>query len=196
MIKLFARYVIQGLLFVAPIALTVYIVFWIFFLVDSILGRLLESFLGPIPTGISILFGIMLLAVLGILAQTIIGKPLKLLMEKVLIRIPVLNILYSALSDLFTSLLGNERKFNQPVMVKVNPVSELEKLGFLTEDNLSILGESDKVAVYFPHSYNFSGEMFIVPKNSIRPVDVHPADAMKFIVSGGVSGFPQEHGKI
>jgi len=190
MLKHFFRYVIQGVLFIAPIALTIYIVLWLFFLLDTFMGSLLQNLFGPVPTGISILFGIILLAIIGVLAQTIIGKPLKNFLEGLLVKIPLLNILYSALSDLFTSLLGNEKKFSKPVMVKVNHISELEKLGFLTESDLSILGETEKVAVYFPHSYNFSGEMFIVPVKDVRPVDVHPADAMKFIVSGGVSGFP------
>ena len=72
-------------------------------------------------------------------------------------------------------------------MVLVNPVSNLEKLGFLTQDDLSQLGAKDKVAVYFPHSYNFSGELFIVPSNQVKPLAINPAVAMKFIVSGGVS---------
>ena len=74
-------------------------------------------------------------------------------------------------------------------MVLVNTISNLEKLGFLTEEDLSNLNEKDKVAVYFPHSYNFSGELFIVPRKHIKPLDINPAEAMKFIVSGGVAGF-------
>jgi len=71
--------------------------------------------------------------------------------------------------------------------VLVNPISNLEKLGFLTEEDLGNIGETEKVAVYFPHSYNFSGEMFIVPKEQVKPIDINPAVVMKFIVSGGVS---------
>lgn len=70
----------------------------------------------------------------------------------------------------------------------MNPISNLEKLGFITEEDLSKLDEKGKVVVYFPHSYNFSGELFIVPKNQVRSIDVNPADLMKFIVSGGATG--------
>jgi uncharacterized membrane protein len=68
----------------------------------------------------------------------------------------------------------------------------LEKLGFLTEEDLSTLDEKEKVAVYFPHSYNFSGELFIVPKNQVRPIDISPSVVMKFIISGGVSGIYED----
>ena len=74
-------------------------------------------------------------------------------------------------------------------MVKVNLNSDLEKLGFITEENLELLGEKDKVAVYFPHSYNFSGELFIVPRANIKPVDINSSEVMKFIVSAGLTGW-------
>ena len=78
-------------------------------------------------------------------------------------------------------------------MVKVNPISELEKLGFITQEDVSKLGvEGDKVAVYFPHSYNFSGELFIVPSKHVKKIDGPPADIMKFIVSGGVANYNNE----
>jgi uncharacterized membrane protein len=73
------------------------------------------------------------------------------------------------------------------VLVKVNTISELEKVGFLTQDDLNSIGIKDKVAVYFPHSYNFSGEMFIVPTEHVRPLNMAPTNAMKFVVSGGVA---------
>jgi uncharacterized membrane protein len=85
------------------------------------------------------------------------------------------------------AFVGKEKKFNQPVRVKVNLISDLEKLGFITESDLSDLGIKDKVAVYFPHSYNFSGELFIVPVSQITPLDVPAGVLMKFIVSGGVT---------
>jgi uncharacterized membrane protein len=104
---------------------------------------------------------------------------------------PFLKVIYSALNDLFSAFVGKERKFNKPVLVLVNPVSNLEKLGFLTEDDLTKLDVTDKVAVYFPHSYNFSGELFIVPKDQVKPLNINPAEAMKFIVSAGITGWEE-----
>jgi uncharacterized membrane protein len=64
----------------------------------------------------------------------------------------------------------------------------LEKLGFITEENLELLDEKEKVAVYFPHSYNFSGELFIVPIANIKHLEVSSSEVMKFIVSAGLTG--------
>ena len=102
-------------------------------------------------------------------------------------RTPVVKLVYSSVRDLLNAFVGKEKKFNQPVLVKVNTVSELEKVGFLTQEDLSDLNILDKVAVYFPHSYNFSGELFIVPKELVRPFHMAPSEAMKFIVSGGIA---------
>ena len=52
------------------------------------------------------------------------------------------------------------------------------------------MGLSDHVAVYFPQSYNFAGNVLVVPRNKVRPVEVDATLAMTFIVSGGVSGGP------
>ena len=133
---------------------------------------------------------ILLLALLGFIGQTIIARPIKLTMGKLMERIPFMKLIYSALKDIFTGFVGKEGKFNQPVLVKVNAVSDLEKLGFLTQEDVSNIGvEGEKAAVYFPHSYNWSGELFIVPCKDIRKIDGPPAEVMKFIISGGVASF-------
>jgi uncharacterized membrane protein len=64
----------------------------------------------------------------------------------------------------------------------------VQKLGFMTSDDLSDLGiMKGQVAVYLPHSYAFSGNLFIVPAENITLIDASASDIMKFIVSGGVS---------
>lgn len=183
------RYFLQGMLYVAPLGITLYIIWLLFSFVDSLLRTALQSVFGPVIPGLGILIMVLLLIMLGYFAQTFIGRPLKSWIEALLAKIPILNIVYSAFADLFSSLLGTERKFNQPVLVLVNPVTNLEKMGFLTEEDLSMLNEPGKVAVYFPHSYNFSGEMFIVPTEQVKKLNLHPGDVMKFVVSGGVAGF-------
>jgi len=186
------RYFLQGLLFIAPLTVTGYIIYISFTFIDSLLQRVLEPVLGLLIPGLGFVVVVLVLMLLGFFAQTIIGKPLKSWIDRLLAKIPLLNFIYTAFADLFSSLLGNQRKFNRPVLVVVNPDVGLEKLRFLTEPDLRRLGEDGKVAVYFPHSYNFSGEMFIVPAGRVRPVDLPPGDVMKFIVSGGVAGLHEQ----
>lgn len=186
------NYFFQGLLFIAPFGITTYIIYLIFTFIDNLLNDVLEKFLKIDIPGLGLIVIIIFLVLVGIVGESIIARPFKILFKRVLEKAPLLKLIYSAMNDLFSAFVGKEKKFNKPVIVLVNPISNLEKLGFLTEEDLSKLGEKEKVAVYFPHSYNFSGELFIVPKNQVRPIDISPAVAMKFIVSAGVSNIYEE----
>lgn len=183
------NYFLQGLLYIAPISVTVYIIYLIFDFTDSLLKALLESILDVRIPGLGLVIIFIFLVLVGIIGQSILARPFKNLFNRLLNKVPLLNFFYNAMSDLFSAFVGKDRKFNKPVIVQVNPMTNLEKIGFLTDGDLSKIDETDKVAVYFPHSYNFSGELFIVPKSQVRPLDINPAVAMKFIVSGGASGF-------
>lgn len=185
--KKLIRYLLQGLLYVAPIGITLYILFVIFNFVDSLLRDWLKEWLNFSIPGLGLVIIIVLLVLIGFLGQTFIGRPFRALFRKLMVRIPILKVIYSAFNDLFSAFVGKERKFNKPVVVLVNKELGLEKVGYLTEEDLSIIDEKDKVAVYFPHSYNWSGELFLVPKELVRPIDIPPAEVMKFIVSAGVA---------
>lgn len=190
--KKLVYYFLQGILYIAPVGVTAYIIYIVFSFVDNLLKETLTDILGMYIPGLGLVIVILLLVLIGLIGQTIIARPVKILFKRVMERIPLLKVVFSAFNDLFSAFVGKERKFNRPVLVLVNPISNLEKLGFLTEDDLSIIEEGNKVAVYFPHSYNFSGELFIVPKERVRPVDMNPAEVMKFIVSAGVAGWAHE----
>ncbi len=186
------NYFLQGLLYIAPFGVTAYIIYVIFTFVDDLLDDQLTEIFGVDIPGIGLIVIFLFLILVGIIGQSILAQPIRLLFNHILDRAPILKLIYSAMNDLFSAFVGKEKKFNKPVIVLVNTISQLEKMGFLTEEDLSKLGEREKVAVYFPHSYNFSGELFIVPREHVRPIDINPAVAMKFIVSGGVSDIYEE----
>lgn len=180
-------YFLQGLLFVAPLGLTFYVIYVSFLFVNNLAQDHIDQFLPFRIPGLGFLLLFVLIASVGYLGHRILSQPMKLLMEKLLAKVPVVQVVYTSIRDFLSAFVGKEKKFTQPVLVKVNKISDLEKIGFLTATDLNELGLKDRVAVYFPHSYAFSGELFIVPTDQIKPLDMHPAEAMKFIVSGGIS---------
>jgi uncharacterized membrane protein len=187
--KKLANLLLQGLLYIAPLTITGFIIYWVFTFLDGLSQKLLSQLFDINIPGLGVLSLLLFLLFIGFLGRTIIAKPLKLVFTKIINSIPLLKFIYSAFNDLFSAFVGKEKKFNQPVLVRINLNSDLEKLGFITEENLDVLGEKDKVAVYFPHSYNFSGELFIVPKGNLKPIGVKSSDVMKFIVSAGLTGW-------
>ncbi len=186
-------YFLQGLILIAPFGITIYIVV----LIIQFINRMMEGLFGDlfpfnIP-GLGFVLVFFAIAFMGFLARTVVARPVEKMWNRLLEKAPLLKLVYSSLKDLMNAFVGKEKKFNRPVRVKVNLVSDMEKLGFLTQEDLVYLGiEGKKVAVYFPHSYNFSGEMFIVPAEHVTPLDAPPSEVMKFIVSGGAAGFPDK----
>lgn len=187
--KKLISYLLQGVLYIAPLGITAYIIYTAFTVVDGLSQKLIARFFDVQIPGLGLLSLLIFLIFIGFLGRTIIAQPLKKIFQQVIDKIPLLNFIYSAFNDLFTAFVGKEKKFNQPVLVKVNLNSDLEKLGFITEEDLNVINIEGKVAVYFPHSYNFSGELFIVPLSQIRKLDVNSSELMKFIVSAGLAGW-------
>jgi uncharacterized membrane protein len=180
-------YFLQGLLYVAPLGLTIYIIYLVFEFVGSFAQEYIDKLISFHIPGLGFIIMFFTIALTGYFGHKLILQPVKLVLEKLLSKAPLIQVVYTSIRDLISAFVGKEKKFTQPVLVKVNKSVELEKIGFLTASDLKDLGLKDKVAVYFPHSYAFSGELFIVPSELITPLDVSAAEAMKFIVSGGVS---------
>lgn len=187
--KKLINYLLQGVLYLAPLTITSYIIYTVFMFMDGLLQEYVELFFDVKIPGLGFLTLVIFLIFIGFIGKTIIANPLKVIFQNILKKIPLLNFVYTAVKDLFSAFVGKEKKFDKPVLVKMSGNTELEKLGFITEENLEILNELDKVAVYFPHSYNFSGELYIAPKANIKRLEVNSSEMMKFIVSAGLSSW-------
>jgi uncharacterized membrane protein len=181
------RYFLQGLLFSAPAGITIFVVYWVFDAIDGPVRNFVNYLFGIQIPGIGLVVTFIFIALLGWLGGSFLFKPITQFFELLLEKAPIVKMLYTSLTDFFNAFVGEKRKFTRPVLVKVNMVSNLEKIGFITTDDLTELGIKDKVAVLFPHSYNWSGEMFIVPREHITPLTLPPGEVMKFVVTGGVT---------
>jgi len=179
-------YFLQGLLYVAPISLTFYVIYWLFVFTDNLLQSFFRDLIGISIPGLGVLVIIIGLIILGLVGQTIIAKPFKLFLNNVIYKIPILKLIYSSLEDFFSAFVGKDKKFNKPVKVRMNKYDNVMRIGFLTNENLKGLQAEDYVAVYFPFSYTFTGETFLVPKESIELLNIAPTEVLKFLMAGGV----------
>ncbi len=175
-----ARNFFEGLFLVVPVAVTIYVVFLVFNVIDGWLNI-------PVP-GMGFLLTIGMLILVGRLASNVFFRGALGSLEKILTRTPFVKLVYTSLKDLIEAFMGEKKRFNQPVLVTLVPGGHAEAIGFVTRQNLDSLGLKDRVAVYFPQSYNFAGNLLVVPRSHIRPLEADSADIMTFIVSGGVSG--------
>lgn len=177
--KRIVSYFLRGLLFLTPITVTVYIIYQTILFLDNLIPV-------PIP-GIGILMVLGLITFFGYLASLFFAKPLFEWLERGLIKIPLVNLIYTSIKDLMGAFVGDKKKFSSPVIVQVS--ENLSRLGFITQEDMSVIGLSELMAVYFPHSYNVSGNVFLVPREKVKTLEgVKSSEVMKFMVSGGVSG--------
>ena len=174
------RYFLQGILFVGPISITVFIMYKMFMFVDGLIDI-------DIP-GLGLLIVFSSITLMGALASTLFAKPLFDLLENLLNHLPVVKVLYSSLKDFMDAFVGKDKKFTQPVLVLTSGESNLHMIGFVTKPDMTEIGLPGMAAVYFPHSYNFSGNVYLVSKEFIIPLTASSTEVMKFVVSGGVAG--------
>jgi uncharacterized membrane protein len=174
-------YFVRGLVLVAPIAVTLWICWGIFTRVDGWLGL-------PIQ-GAGFVATLVLITLVGFLGSNLLTRSLVGLLENAMSRLPFVRLLYGSTKDLLNAFVGEKRRFDKPVLMSLLREDSSAKLvGFVTQETLDHLGMSGYVAVYCPYSYAFAGQVYVVAASQVEPLDVASADAMAFIVSGGVSG--------
>jgi uncharacterized membrane protein len=176
------RYFVRGLVLLAPLAITLYVCVLVFTTIDGWLGL-------DIP-GAGFLATVALVTLVGFLASSLFNRGvlgLLSLIERWVERLPFVRLLYSSTKDLLNAFVGERRRFDQPVLVTLLQGVDARALGFVTQRSLGALGLEGYVAVYFPQSYNFAGNLLVVPATHVTPVAADSADVMAFIVSGGVT---------
>lgn len=181
------------MLVVVPLGAAFFLIFWAISSIDNALNISDLFWVNPttgkpmhIP-GLGILNVVVIILVAGILVTSVITDPIKGWFHRWLNRLPIFKFLYSSIKDLTEAFVGDEKKFNEPVLVEVNEFG-LKKIGFLVQKDLKAVGLPGDVAVYFPYSYSFAGQVVIVSAEKIKAIDITAAEAMKFVISGGVSG--------
>jgi len=180
--KKIINYFLQGLLYIVPIAVTSYVAIWALKSIDNIL-----PFQFP---GLGVIVIFLLIILIGYIGSSIIKSPINSFFQKLLEKAPLLKIIYSSVKDLMGTFIGKKKGFKKAVFVKLFDNSTIERIGFITNEDLESLNINEgRVLVYIPHSYNFSGNLFVVEKKYITPINAPSSEIMKLIVSGGVAEF-------
>ena len=183
-------YFVQGFIILAPIAITVYFLYWLFDKVDSILRPYLN-----IP-GLGFIIIVVFIILVGWVSSNFLMGSFINFFDQWMERTPVIKFIYSSTKDFFESFAGDKKKFRKSVLANVFS-EDVWIIGFLTDEEMEKfeLG-SDKVAVYVPQSYNFAGQLYILPRDKVRKIDgITSGEAMKYAVTGGVADLDEEKSK-
>jgi uncharacterized membrane protein len=197
-LKKMLQFFFQGLIVLAPIGITLWVVVGLFNFVDGILPNIVYTFAPDLLTkdaagninkipGLGFIVVIVLVLFVGWVSSLFVVGRLVTLLDTVLEKTPGIKFIYSSVKDFLEAFAGNKKKFDKPVLVNVD-APEVWRIGFITQQNAHEFGMQEHVTVYVPHSYAISGITYIVPRERIRLLpNVSAADAMKYTVSGGVT---------
>jgi len=192
-LKHFTTTFLRGLATILPIALTVYILYWLGATAENILGRPLKGLLGGTlyHPGLGIAVGVLLVFLVGLAMELYVARKLWAALERLVQRVPVVKTLYGAIKDFadFISSSSKGRAMGQVVRVKIAP--DMHLLGFVTREDFTGLpagvAADDTVAVYLPMSYQIGGYTVLLPKTLVQPVEMSVEDALRFTVTAGMS---------
>ncbi|MFM2225527.1 MAG: hypothetical protein RJA07_1729 [Bacteroidota bacterium] len=190
MTKKFINYFLQGLFIVGPISITIAALLWLFNKIDNIIpiNDITERFFNFSAPGIGFILFISLIIMIGYFSTNFFLNKIIGVMEKLINRSKFLKFVYGSIKDLIGAFAGEQKRFDTPVLVTIDKTNQIQRMGFITQSDLEDIGAVNKVAVYCPMSYSFAGDLLIVPKENVTIVSgITAAEAMKFIVSGGVT---------
>lgn len=172
------RNFLKGCLVLVPVVGTGYVLYWLFTKIDGIITL-------PIP-GLGFLATVTLIVVVGSIASNVVGRRLFQAVDQLVLGVPFVRLVYKSLRDVLNVFVGRNQRFNRPVLVSLTSERGPKVLGFVTREGLEMFGLTDHVAVYLPQAVNFSGNLLLVPRSQVTPIQVSNAELMAFVVSGGV----------
>lgn len=179
--KLFGFF-LQGLLILAPIGITMYVLYWLFDKIDGIL----RPYVGF--TGLGFLIIIVFVLLIGWISSNFLLGSIINFFDRWLERTPGIKLVYSFIKDFFEAFAGDKRKFNKPVLANLfGP--EVWIVGFMTDEELQKfeLG-AEMIGVYVPQAYNFAGQLYILPRDKVKMIaHFSSGEVMKYAVTGGVA---------
>lgn len=194
MMKSIFKYFLQGLLYTAPVAVTIYVFYRSFIWLDESIHGWLESFINEGNkeydfTGLGIIILFVMVTLVGLIGNYLLKFPIFNFIESKFTRFPLFNLIYSSIKDVLRSFTGQKKGFKHPVLIKLYENSEIRRLGFITDDAQDFLGDEEHslVTVYVPHSFAISGQLFLVPSKYITQVNENSAEVMKYILAGGIT---------
>jgi uncharacterized membrane protein len=185
----------RGLVTVLPLALTVYVIWWLVHSVEELLRHILIGLNIISPEhywpGLGLVTAFLLLLLVGLLVNAYAGKIVLNFWDELLGRIPVVKTLYIGFRDVISLLpsgSGEKRDLQRVVLARF---ADAHAIGFVTREDvphaLDAHGGRDWVTVFFPMSYAFGGYTIYLPRDRLQPLDISVEEAMRIAITAGLT---------
>lgn len=187
--------ILTGLITILPIALTLYLIYWLVVSTETLLGLQLMQVLpdGIYRPGLGVVVGIVILFFVGMLMHNYVVQRLFNHMERLFLHLPLVKQVYPSIRDFFDYFSPMKKKdFEQVVLVTLGETG-MQAIGLVTQADTRRLPhgmreQDDRVLVYLPMSYMIGGYALLMPRSALKPLDMTMEEAMRFILTAGVAG--------
>lgn len=182
------RYLLTGIVVIAPVGVTAYVLYWIFARLDRILGQVFAVIGLRIP-GLGLIALILLVIGAGWAAQQAVGREIITLGKRWLVRFPLTRSIYGAASQIVEQIVGENRKLFRSCVLVEYPRKGVWCVGFLTgeaAEEISERAQEGSMAVFLPTTPNpTSGYLIFVPRSQVVPLKMTVEEGFKLVVSAG-----------
>lgn len=185
---LFRRYFLTGIVVIAPVGVTVFVLWWILSRLDAILGRVFTAIGVRIP-GLGLIVLVLIVVAAGWLAQQAVGRQIINAGRRWLMKFPVTRSIYGAAQQITEQIVGDQQRFFKACVLVEYPRPGVWAVGFLTgdaADEIDAHAAEDSVAVFIPTTPNpTSGYLVFLPRSQMRPLKMSVEEGFKLVISGG-----------
>ncbi len=191
MFKYVSKTLLTGSITLLPVVLTIYLLYWLAITSEEIMGNALRYVLREEAyfPGMGMFVGVVIIFIVGLMMNAYLVRKAFSLGENLLYRLPLIKSVYRAFRDFFDFFSPSKEGLDQVVSVTVNG---MELIGFVTQENPERLPPSfrdrDSALVYLPMSYMIGGYTILVPRDELRPLKMTRDEAMRFVLTAGITG--------
>ena len=191
------RYFTAGILFFAPIGITIWAIGSIIIWLDNLLlPRVLKLIIPGLDEPprlplVGMLFTFFVIILLGIIARHLFGGEVIRFSERLLARVPVARNIYGGVKQLFEAIFAaNQRsRFSRVVLIEY-PRKGIYALAFTTGPARGVVQDATQkrmINCFLPTTPNpTSGFYLLVPEDEVVGVDLSVENAFKLVMSAGL----------
>ena len=197
--KLLRKYFVTGMIVIIPI--------WVTILLLRTIVNLIQDAFALLPPavhprtyisffGIELLIALVLILLIGLIANNFFGKKFLKFGELILAKIPIIKTVYQGVKHLTIGVLGEKKMFSKVVLLEF-PIKGLSFIGFVTGEDTQLIHNLDgkkMLKIFIPTTPNpTSGFFCIAAEEEVTYLDISVDEAFKLIISAGYSNL---HGDL
>lgn len=179
------HYFFTGLLVFVPIFLTLWLLYWVFNTIDSILKEPIRDIFGHAYPGIGFAITLTLILISGVIGSRVAGRNFIRFMESQLSKVPVIRELYNGIKQILESFSRKESSSFLEVVFIEFPRKGTFTPALVTNKATDEHGNT-VLNIYVPTAPNpTSGFLQILPEDQVVRTNMSVDDALKMVISAG-----------